>query len=247
MKSLWKLTVVEFKMFCREPIAVFFTLVFPVMLLFIFGAVYGNAPSPFFGGVGFIDTAVPSYTAMIIAMTGLISVTLIFSSYRETGVLKRLHATPLKPQAILSAIVAIVFLLTVMGMIILIIAGKLVYDLKFLGNPLKMTLAFILSSLSFFSIGFVLSGILKTSRSAQIASNAVYFPMIFLSGATIPLEVLPKHVREFNQVLPLTHVVTLLRGLWVGNGFADHIKEIVVLSAMMIVFLIISVLSFRWD
>ncbi len=247
MKSLWKLTVIEFKMFYREPIAMFFTLVFPLMLLFIFGSIYGNEPTPFFGGVGFIDTAVPAYSAMIIAMTGLISVTLIFSSYRETGILRRLHATPLRPQTILSAIMIIVFMLTVAGMVILIIAGKLAYGLKFLGNPLKMTIAFILSSMSFFSIGFVLSGVLKTARAAQIASNAVYFPMIFLSGATIPREVLPEHLRTINQVLPLTHVVNLLRGLWVGNGFTDHIKEIIILTSMMVIFLVISFLTFRWD
>ncbi|MFC1563920.1 ABC transporter permease [candidate division KSB1 bacterium] len=247
MRSLWKLTVIEFKMFYREPIAMFFTLVFPLMMLFIFGSIYGNEPTPFFGGVGFIDTAVPSYTAMIIAMTGLISVTMIFSSYRESGILRRLQATPLSPQAILSALVIIIFLLTGCGMIVLVIAGKLVYNLQFLGNPFKIALAFTLGSFSFFSIGFVLSGLLKTARTAQIAANMIYFPMIFLSGATIPLEVLPSHIRQINQFLPLTHVVTLLRGLWVGNGFADHIKEITVLGGMMVVFLVLSVFTFRWE
>ena len=72
MKGLFKLSLVEFKLFTREFFAAFFTLAFPVMLLVLFGMIYGNEKSDFFGGYGMVDIAVPSYTAMIIASSGLI-------------------------------------------------------------------------------------------------------------------------------------------------------------------------------
>ena len=71
MKSLLKMTWVEAKLFLREPVGAFFTLAFPLMMLFLFGSIYGNEPTPMFGGRGTIDISVPSYTAMIVATTGL--------------------------------------------------------------------------------------------------------------------------------------------------------------------------------
>ena len=66
MRSLWKMTLTELKLYLREPIAAFFTLVFPVMLLLIFGSIYGNEPQVLFGGRGTVDMSVPAYMAMII-------------------------------------------------------------------------------------------------------------------------------------------------------------------------------------
>lgn len=135
MRGFWKLTWTEVKLFLREPMAAFFTLAFPLMMLFLFGSIYGNKPTPFFGGYGFVDVSVPAYTAMIIATSGLLSLTISMASYREQGILRRLRATPLRPQAILGAQVIVIFLITLLGMVLLVIAGRLVYGLRFEGNP----------------------------------------------------------------------------------------------------------------
>ncbi len=247
MRGFLKLVSIEFKMFYREPVAMFFTVIFPIMLLFIFGSIYGNEPTSFFGGVGYVDTAVPAFTSMIISMTGLLSITVIFTTYREQGILRRLQSTPIQPQAILSAILLILFLLNTLGMILLVIFGKIVYSLQFSGNVFTLFCGFTISSIAFFSIGFVLCGLIKTSRTAQVASNIIYFPMMFLSGSAIPLEVLPEHIRSFGKFLPLTHVVTLLRGLWSGDPISSHFTEIIVLSGVTVVGIIISVLTFKWE
>ena len=89
MRGLYKLSVVEMKLFLREPMAAFFTLVFPLMMLFLFGSIYGNKPSPFFGGFGSVDISVPAYTAMIIATSGLMGITIVLATYREQGILRR--------------------------------------------------------------------------------------------------------------------------------------------------------------
>lgn len=247
MRGVWKLTLVEIKLFLREPMAAFFTLVFPLMMLFLFGSIYGNKPAAFFGGIGYVDTAVPAFTAMIIATSGLISLTIQVASYREKKILRRLRATPLRPQAILAAQVITIFLMTVLGMALLLAAGKWVYGVRFSGSVFNVFIAFTLCSLSFFVLGFVLSGILSTARTAQAVSMVIFYPMLFLSGAAIPLEVLPETLRNYTVVLPLTHVVTLLRGLWIGSGWANHLTETVFLIVMLIVGLIVSAKTFRWE
>lgn len=247
MRGLLKLSWTELKLFLREPMAAFFTLAFPLMMLFIFGSIYGNKPSPFFGGYGSVDVSVPAYTAMIIATSGLMGITIILATYRENGILRRLKATPLSPQAILTSQVAIIFLMTAMGMALLILAAKIVYGLRFNGNPLNVLLAFVLSSMSFFAIGFILAGLAPTARSAQVVAMVLFYPMIFLSGATIPSEVLPESIRVYTQILPLTHVVTLLRGLWIGDAWGLHFKEVTILSGLLILCVIISLKTFRWE
>ncbi len=251
MRGFWKLAFVEFKLFLREPSAAFFTLVFPLMMLFLFGAVFGNKPEFMgrfgTGTFGTVDLSIPAYTAMIIATTGLVSLTITISSARELGILRRFHTTPLTPTAILTSQVLVLFVMTTLGMVLLVIAAIITYDLRFAGNAFSVILGFLLSSASFFALGFVLASLVRTSRSAQVVAMALYYPMLFLSGAAIPKWVLPEAVRSYGQILPLTHVVNLLIGLWMGEPWSAHIKEVVVLVVMLIAGLIISARTFRWE
>ena len=247
MRGFLKLTWMEIKLFMREPQAAFFTLVFPLILLFVYGSIYGNKPNPLFGGYGNVDVSVPSYTALIIAISGLISITVILSTYRETGILRRYKATPLRPLSLLTADVIVIFLMTAVGMILLIAAAKIFYGLRFNGNPLRFGLAFLLSCMSFFSLGFILAGILRTARTAQIVGMAIFFPMVFLSGSTIPIEMMPEKIQSFSQFIPLTYIVRLLKGFWFGGNWGDHIKEVAILMGMTVVFLLISVKVFKWE
>lgn len=194
-----------------------------------------------------MDISVPAYAAMIIATSGLLSLTISIATLRETGVLRRLRATPLYPQTILSAHISVIFIMTALGMSLLIIAAKIVYNLRFDGNPLNVFLAFVLSSMSFFSLGFILSGLLPSARSAQVVAMVLFYPMLFLSGAAIPREIMPETIRNYAQFLPLTHVVNLLRGLWIGNSWAEHLKEVAILSGMLIYGVAISARTFRWE
>ncbi len=155
-----KMTWMEARLFLREPVGAFFTLAFPLMLLFLFGSIYANKPVAMFGGYGTVDISVPAYTAMIIATTGLMGLTITMATYREKGILRRLRTTPISPLVVLAAQVIVLFLMTTFGMLLLIIAGKLVYQLRFEGNPLSVLAGFVLCSLSFFAIGFVLAGLI---------------------------------------------------------------------------------------
>ena len=247
MKAFLKYTWTEIKLYLREPIGAFFTLLFPLMMLFLFGSIYGNEPQAMFNGYGSVDVSVPAYTAMIIGTTGIMGINITMASYREQGILRRLRASPLRPVVILSGQVVVIFLMTLLGMALLVLAGKLVYDMRFEGDLLAVTLAFILGSLSFFSLGFVMASVMPSARTAQVVGMAVLYPMLFLSGAGLPLEILPGSLRNFSKFLPLTHVVTLLRGLWIGSSWADHTTEVWVLLGVMVLGIGISSLAFRWE
>jgi ABC-2 type transport system permease protein len=247
MKSLLKMTWMETKLFLREPVGAFFTLVFPLMMLFLFGSIYGNAPTPYFNGRGTVDISVPAYTAMIIATTGLVGLTITMASYRENGILRRLRTTPISPFVVLVAQLIVLFMMTVLGMLLLVIAGKLVYQMHFEGNVFSVLAAFVLSSLSFFALGFVLAGLMPTARTAQVVGMVLLYPMLFLSGAGFPRELLPETIKKISTFLPLTYVVTLLRGLWVGEAWNQHLTEVFVLAGILVLGVLVSIKTFRWE
>ena len=247
MKSLLKMTWMETKLFLREPVGAFFTLAFPLMMLFLFGSIYGNEPTPMFGGRGTIDISVPAYTAMIVATTGLMGLTITMAAYRENGVLRRLRTTPVSPLVVLAAQVLVLFLMTTLGMLLLVVAGKLVYRMRFEGNALSVFAGFTLSSLSFFAIGFVLAGLMPTARTAQVVGMVMLYPMLFLSGAGFPTELLPEAIRKISTFLPLTYVVNLLRGLWIGETWGQHAADALILAGILVAGVLISVRTFRWE
>jgi ABC-2 type transport system permease protein len=247
MKSLWKMTWMEAKLFLREPVGAFFTLVFPLMMLFLFGGIYGNEPTPLFGGRGTVDVSVPAYTAMIIATSALMSVTVTMAAYREKGILRRLRTTPARPLVVLAAQLIVVFAMTCAGMALLIAAGKLAFHMRFEGNALSVLAGFVFASLSFFSLGFVLAGLMPTARTAQIVGMTLLYPMLFLSGAGFPRELLPEGIRKVSAFLPLTYVVNLLRGLWVGESWGQHGVDVAILAAILVAGAVVSARTFRWE
>jgi ABC-2 type transport system permease protein len=241
------MTWMEAKLFLREPVGTFFTLVFPLMLLFLFGSIFGNEPNPTFGGRGTIDISLPIYTAMIIGTTGLMSTTITMAIYRENGVLRRLRTTPISPLTVLLAQVTVIFAMTGLGMLLLVIAGKLVYHMRFEGNFFSVLGGFVLCSLSFFGIGFIIAGTMPNARTAQIVGLVLLYPMIYLSGASFPREMLPETIKKISTFLPLTYVVNLMRGLWIGEAWNQHITDVIVLVAMLVVGVLVSVKLFRWE
>ena len=245
MQALIKMTWVELKLKLREPVGTFFTLVFPLLLLFLFGSIYGNDPSPFLDGRGNVDNSVPGYIAMIIGTTGMIGLPIALSVYREQGILRRFRAAPITPALILGSQVVVNLIISLIGMAFLIIAGIFVYGLALPEAPVGAFLAVVISGLSFLSIGFVLASLAPTATAAQAVGMALFFPMIFLSGAALPRQMLPDKLVEFSQFLPLTHVVNLLQDLWYGNGWNG--TALLVLLGMMVVATAVSVRTFRWE
>jgi len=245
MRALWKMAWVEFKLFLREPVGAFFTLVFPLMLLFVFGSIFGNEPDPYLGGYGSVDISTPGYIAMVIGTTGLLSGPISLVVYREQGILRRFRATPLKPATVIGAQVIINFGMTVLGVGLLIASAHLIYGMRLPEAPLATGAAFVLSSASFLAVGFVLAALLPTARTAQIVGMAIFYPMLFLGGAAMPRQVMPETIQRLSEFLPLTHVNLLIGSLWFGEGWKP--VSLAVLVVMLAAGVAVSARTFRWE
>lgn len=247
MKRLWKITAMEWRLINREFITLFFALIFPVLMLLLFGTIYGNQPSEFMGGFGTVDVSTPGYINMIIAVTGLMSFPLTLAQYRERKILKRFMVTPVKPVEILLSQFFVNILMTVLGLVVLVVLGKAVFDLHFFGNLFEAIVAFIIILLGIFSIGLLIGGLSKNMKVCTAIAYIIYFPMLFLSGATIPIEIMPQSIINISKALPMTYGVNLLKGIWLGGHLADHVMEIIVLLSITVILGGFAVKLFRWE
>jgi ABC-2 type transport system permease protein len=248
MKSgVIKLTILEFKLFTRNYINMFFLLLFPTLMLLLFGGIYGNEPAALFGGYGTVDISVPAYAGMIISITGLMSLPLTVCEYREKKILKRFQATPLSPVYVIISQISVNLLMTIAGMILLFLVAKIVFNLRFMGNVLHVIAVFLFSTLSVYSMGFLIAGLAPNMRAATAIANLVYFPMLFLTGATIPIELMPKLMQNIARVLPVTHVVKAMKAVWLGESISSVYSSLLVLAGVMLVCLFLSLKLFRWE
>jgi len=247
MRSFLQLTYMNFKLYLRDPIATFFTLAFPPLMIVLFGAMYGNDPTPMFGGYGSMDISMPAYTALILGTMGFMAVPITISSYRESGVLRRFKATALKPVTYILADVVANLTITLVGMIGLVLVGWLLYRVQFEGRVIAVVLAVIFCGLAMCAIGYVIASLARGARTAQVAGMVIFYPMMFLSGASLPLELLPEGIRKVSNFLPLTYVVKLLRGLWFGDAWGDHLLEVAVLGGVLVICTIEAARFFRWE
>lgn len=243
-RALPTLIRLELLLFLRNPAAAFFTLVFPLIILFVFGSVFGNSAGPGRPS-GMMDLSVPGYLAMIVGSTGLMGIPGWIASYREQGVFRRLRLTPVGPARLLAAqgVVGLVTALT--GGILLVIAGKLVFHLRTPESLLGVVAAFLLGCVAMFSLGAMVASVARTTRAAQAIGMALYFPMLFLSGAAFPRILMPPGVRRVSEALPLTHVTELVQQLWLQGTWRP--VSVLVLLGLVIVAGTVALRSFRWE
>ena len=247
VRSYRRLASVQFKRFLREPIALFFTVAFPVLLVLLFGFIWGNEPGgPFTPpGFGYIDNHVPALAAIVIGTVALITLPITTAADRKQKLLRRYQATPLRPLVYFAADVTVHFGSALLGMGLVIIVAKLVFGLRFGGSWAAVLGGFTLSTLAFVAVGYVLASLIRSERVAQAVGMAIYFPSMFLSGAAMPLETMPGNVREVAVWLPLTHVVHLLQDLWFGIGW--NWQSGLVLLGMLVAGTVASAALFRWE
>ncbi|WP_448593650.1 ABC transporter permease [Thermoflexus hugenholtzii] len=248
MARAWaRLTLMEVKLYLREPVAAFFTFAFAPMMLILFGSIYGNRPSPLLGGRGYVDVSVPAYLGMIIATVGLISVPIGTAVRREAKVLRRFRAMPLPPAVYLTAQLAMYVGVTLLGGIALVLVGRLLFNMRFEGDPLSVLVGFTLATLAFLMLGLAVGSLTPTARTAQAVGMILAFPMMALGGAWMPLEILPESIRRISEWLPLTHVVTLMRGLWAGGSLGSHFEDLAFLVATGAIGGLLAARFFRWE
>ncbi len=240
LKGLWKLSWIETKVFIREPMGVVGSLVVPVFIFVIFGRMFGasSRAAPFNAAI---------LAALLIAVGAVQSLIAIIAIYREGGILKRLRATPLSPATILSAHVLVKLLFTVVSLALLVLAGRRVFPGAMDVNLVSFTAALLLGTLSILTLGFVLASLVPTARFAQPLGAVILYPMLAFSGLFFPLSELPAWLRGVAYLLPTTHAVALLQGVWDGSGWAAHWADAAMLLVLGAAFTLLSTKVFRWE
>jgi len=248
LRGLWKLTWLEIKIFVREPLGVVGTVGIPLVIFVLFGRMFNSAArrgSPGIPRVVSVD--LPILTSILITTSAVLSLVAIIAIYREGGILRRLRATPLRPYTILTAQVLVKLLFTAVTLAAMFLAGRRYYAAD-AGVPLaSFTLALLFSTVSILSLGFLLASLVPTARFAQPIGTLLLYPMLGLSGLFVPVASLPPALQAVARVLPLTYAVSLLRGIWHGEGWSAHIGDVTVLSVMFLAFTAASTRVFRWE
>lgn len=246
MSKTLKLCILELKLYLREPSAFFFTLIFPLLLMLLFGSIWGNDPFPG-EEYGYIDAFTSSYIGIVILTAGISNLTIGIASYREKGILKRFKATPMSPVAFLGAEMGAILAVSVMGVVLLLIAATALFGMQFRGNSLEAVAAFLISCCGIAGLGFIPASLARSARSGTVISNSLYFPMLFLSGAALPRQMLPNFLKTVSEALPLTHSIRMMQGIWLGESIWSFKTEMAVLCGMLLLGAFFAAKLFRWD
>jgi ABC-2 type transport system permease protein len=246
LRGLLKLTWIEIKIFMREPLGAIGTIVVPVLVFVLVGrAISSKAQPPAMSN--FARVGLPVMASILIVISTVLSLVTIISIYREGGILKRLRATPLRPQTILSAHVLVKLLLTVASLFLMFLAGKRYIPAGVHPPVVSFTIALAISTWSLLSIGFVIASIVPTARFAQPIGAVVLYPMVGLSGLFVPVASFPPALRVLAHLSPMNYAVNLLEGIWVGDPWSAHIWDVAALVVFFLLFTALSAKVFRWE
>lgn len=252
LKQFLHLTRVEFRIFLREPVAVFFNLFFPLMFLFLTMHVFLPEEQVMQGA---INLYIPAFIVIITTGVSVFNIPIYIVKYRNTKFLKKLRVAPISPVTILLSLGTANLLMLILGLVLLVIIGIVFYDAAFQGNLLLFIGGVLLTFLSLGSIGLMLASFIRGMRTVNVVGQLIYYPLLFLSGA-IPLD-LPPWLEAFSKLLPITYGVELIKRLW-NKPFFDqtlHAEwitpnawvDVGVLSAYLLVGLFIALKTFKWE
>jgi ABC-2 type transport system permease protein len=194
-----------------------------------------------------IDYLVPGILAMSLMQLGLFAVAPLVVD-RENRVLKRLGATPLKRSTMIASTVVFNLIVAMMQAAIIIILARVVFHVPMMGNWLYLIGFIVLGTLTFLSMGYMLSSFAKNQQTLMPLIMAVQFPMMFLSGIFFPLEMIPGFMRPIMDAMPLTYLGDSLRQIMVeSSALHSHIINLAVLGGWFVVCLILAVRFFKWE
>lgn len=248
LRGLWRLTWLEIKIFLREPMGAFGSIVLPVLVFVVVGRMLGVHINPSSLAVaGFMRAGLPVFASILIALSAVTSLVTIVSIYREGGILKRLRATPVRPQTILTAHVIVKLLLTALTLALMMLAGKRYYPVDLHVPVFAFALALLISTWSILSVGFLIASIVPTARFAQPIATVILYPMLGVCGLFVPVQSLPSALQAVSRITPLTYAVSLLQGIWRGESWSAHGGDVAALIAIFLVCTALSAKVFRWE
>jgi ABC-2 type transport system permease protein len=237
------------KVFWRNPASVFFTVLLPVIFLFIFATIFGDDAIEELGGIKTTTYYVPAIITLAVVSATAQSLAISLTVDRENGILKRSRGTPLPSSIFIAGRIGNAIVISVLGLVVVAAIGRIVYDVEIPWDRLPaivVTLA--VGAAAFCCIGVALTAMIPSEDAAPAITNAVLLPLYFLSGVFIPESEIPDGVLKVADVFPIRHFFEAFFTAWTpsttGSGFEwGHLG---IVAGWGLAALLIAIWTFRW-
>jgi ABC-2 type transport system permease protein len=235
----------EQRLFWRSRELAFFTFLLPILFFLLLGSAYGDEEINGVSGYQYLLAGMIGYGAAATTFAGL---ALLLVIRRESGVLKRLRATPLPPATYVAAVLVSIILVFLVEAAILVALGRFVYDVPLADSLPSLVAVVLLGAASFAALGVGLTALIRSAEGSSAVVNALYLPLSFISGAFFSEDTFPEVLQKLAAILPLSHLIALARDVMVsGETIGDHLDHAAVIAAWGLAGLVVSVRGFRWE
>jgi ABC-2 type transport system permease protein len=237
------------KVFWRNPASVFFTVMLPLIFLFIFATIFGNDTIEE-RGVKTTTYYVPAIIALSVISATTVSLAINLTEDRERGLLKRVRGTPLPPSIFVAGRIGNAFVISVLMVVLVAILGKLVYDVSVPGETIPAVLVTLgVGAFAFSCLGFALTAAIPSEDAAPAVTNAILLPLYFVSGVFIPDSEIPSGVLNVADVFPVRHFFEAFFTAWDPNttGAGFELGDLAIVAAWGLLGLVVAVRFFRWE
>jgi ABC-2 type transport system permease protein len=241
---LWHQVRYEQLSFWRNPQSAFFTFIFPVVIITLFGALFGGVKgSSYFYGLSALQYYVPTIAAVSVLGSCYSQLAIVLSTRRQDGILKRVRATPLPAWTYFLGLLAHCVLVSVVDVALIVGIGRL-YGVPFPTHWLAIAVALVLGAASFCALGVAVASLIRNSEAAPAVVQLVLFPLLFVSGTYIPI-----HSNALNRIsgaLPVRPFNEALLAPFAQHAGLDW-KNLGVLLAWGTAGALIAIRRFRWN
>ena len=244
MKRFWKMYQVEQKIFFRSPDVFLFCLAMPLVVFILITMIAGKKDAAD-SGLTYLQSAYVALSTVGICCSAFMSIPITIVECRSQGVLRRMYCSPCSPARLLACDTICSGVIAALSTLILTIAA-VVFGYRMQGNVLVYIAVWLLTMISMFSIGLMVASLCRTTKSMNVVTSLLYFPMLLFSGATIPAEVFPAWFQAVAKLMPLGGGIDLLKS--VSMGCYDRITfPVITLIAITVICGTVAVKTFRWE
>ncbi|WP_010297634.1 ABC transporter permease [Clostridium senegalense] len=248
MKVFKVMLKTELKLSLRGMDMFIFAICMPVVVTVILGVIYGNKPAFPGADFTFMEQSFAAISTIAICAGGVMGLPLVLSEYRHRKILKRFKVTPVSPSIILAVEGVIYALYAIVSLILVYLTAKIFFNFQFRGSWINFLGAYTLVMASMFSIGFMVGGIAKNTKSAGVIASILYFPMLIFSGATLPYEVMPTALQRMADIFPLTQGIKVLKSASLNLSICDSVVPIyITITILTVVCSGVSIKLFKWE
>lgn len=235
---------IEQKMFFRSPDVILFCLIMPLAVFLLITLISGSKEAAD-TGLTFMESSFAALSTVGICCCAFMSIPIVMVELRNKGVLRRMYCSPCSPARILACDTIASGMMAVISTLILTVAAVLM-GYRMSGSVLLYAGMWLLTLMAMFSIGLMVAGLCRTTKSLNIATSVLYFPMLLFSGATIPAEIFPAGVQAIMKWLPLGIGIDSLKSISAAC-YNDLAVQAAVLAVMAAACTAIAIKTFRWE